>query len=273
MNFYSKQYLFEKMRSNYKADVQLIVTEDKNNCSKDIVISYLDENTELAQEWFKIYKSDEMKEKGYECGVVGYIGNPNYTTFLKIPSKYNNLLINEISGFSKLIFLQEVIIENGIKEIFQECFRDCVNLRSINIPSSVKSLRLSCFRGCASLESIDISNIDYLSDEVFYGCINLKEIKMPKNLKRISGFTFCGCEKLKSIDLGNEVESIGMAAFNGCYSLKELVIPPTIKEIWSDCFNGMEEWQTVIVNKKKEDIKLASNWDRGCNAKIIFGGQ
>jgi len=77
-------------------------------------------------------------------------------------------------------FLEEVVFENGCKDIVGECFEGCTQLRKVTIPTSIKRIWARAFKNCSSLSEIvlngkfKIDNKDYwntyFDKESFYGC-------------------------------------------------------------------------------------------------------
>ena len=51
---------------------------------------------------------------------------------------------------TQLSVMQNVIIENGVKDIGNYAFYECYEIRSINIPDSVKNLGKSAFESCTA---------------------------------------------------------------------------------------------------------------------------
>lgn len=68
----------------------------------------------------------------------------------------------------------EVIIPDGVTEIGDRAFSDCINITNICIPQSVTRVDDFAFSGCTGLTIIDIpSSITYIGNYAFLGCSNL----------------------------------------------------------------------------------------------------
>lgn len=78
-------------------------------------------------------------------------------------------------------------MENGIREIEEEAFKDCYNLRGISLSEC----------------------IDVIGQSVFSGCINLRHIYLPKSLRKIGKYAFDNCKNLRMLDLKQGVCEFG----------------------------------------------------------------
>ena len=64
--------------------------------------------------------------------------------------------MSKCSGFSDKSNVKTIAIENGVKSIYNDAFKQFTLLTSITIPDSVTSIGSSAFEGCTSLTSITI---------------------------------------------------------------------------------------------------------------------
>ena len=86
----------------------------------------------------------------------------------------------------------EVIIEDGVENICDRAFEDCIYLTGITIPDSVTKIGWYAFSNCTSLTSITL----------------------PDSVTSIGNSAFSNCDNLSSIMIPDNVTSIGMSAFN-----------------------------------------------------------
>ena len=102
--------------------------------------------------------------------------------------------------------LRDVTIPEGMKEIFDSRFYNCISITDLNIPSSVSSIGVQAFKGCTGLVSLEFSERITIGREAFSDCTGITSILLPKNEKD---------------------NDIGFSAFKGCSSLKDVFCPIT----------------------------------------------
>lgn len=109
-------------------------------------------------------------------------------TRLHIPST-----IKSLSGFHGTP-LEEVILEEGIETIGEECFRGCASLVSLSVPESTKKIDRAAFMDCTTLRMLKLpKTLDVLEDEVFRRCSQLERIDIPEGVTKIHHLVFAGC--------------------------------------------------------------------------------
>lgn len=93
-----------------------------------------------------------------------------------------------------------VIIEQGVTNIGDESFRDCLGLTFVVIANSVVSIGCGAFSGCTALEIFIIpENVRKIGDNAFRDCCTLKSITIPKSLRFFGNSLFYGCYSLETI--------------------------------------------------------------------------
>ena len=100
------------------------------------------------------------------------------------------------------MWINSIVIPNGVTSIGYWAFSSCSRLTSITIPDSVTSIGSEAFEWCTSLESITI----------------------PDSVTSIGSSAFEGCSSLTSVTIPDSVTSIGYCAFSSCSSLTSITI-------------------------------------------------
>lgn len=109
--------------------------------------------------------------------------------------------------------LEEVTVPDGVEEIGEGAFGDCVALKKVNLPEG----------------------LHYIGNNAFAGCCELSEVKLPEGLTAIGDSTFKGCGKLTDINIPGTVECIGDNAFAGC-GITEITLPDSLRSLGFSAF-------------------------------------
>lgn len=216
----------------------------------EVISEYAFDN---AQNLKKINISNELydiKANGiYQCENVEYtsidgiqyIGNENnpYLILLSVEEITNsNLVLPDgvkiiyANAFKDCLDLTSITMGQGLTSISDAAFSGCTNLESIKMPTSLISLGDSIFYNCSSLTSIELpTGITEIPSKAFYECVSLNSIVLSKNLKLIGESAFFNCSNLEKLDLPNCIEEIGDNALEGCTGISEINVPISVKKI------------------------------------------
>ena len=117
--------------------------------------------------------------------------------------------------------IEKVVIKDGITNIGEYAFYNCINLTNVSIPEGVTSIGLRAFSGCSSLTNITIpEGVTSIGLEAFSGCSSLTNITIPEGVTFIeSGSTFYGCSSLEEIQV--DVNNKNYYSENGILFNKE----------------------------------------------------
>lgn len=128
------------------------------------------------------------------------------------------------SAFRNCLSLENVIIENGVKTIEAFAFDKCENLKNITIPESVTELQRQCFSACKSLKRLDIPNsVTEIGANICSGCVKLEYFKFPKEIDKIMSSPFSMCYALTEVIMPKDISKIPMYYFADCKSLKRII--------------------------------------------------
>jgi hypothetical protein len=121
--------------------------------------------------------------------------------------------------------IKTAIIEQGVTNVGNYAFQDCVELTSATIPYSVTSIGEGAFQDCPKLSSITFpvpASLTSIGNGAFVWCRSLTSITLPASLTSIGSQAFQECYTLASITIPALVTSIGYMAFNYCVDLKSI---------------------------------------------------
>lgn len=99
--------------------------------------------------------------------------------------------------------IKKVIIEDGVTNIGEFAFADCIRLSSVSIPNSVTTIGYSAFYNT-----------------------NLSSIVIPDSVTCIDYDAFRDCTGLKSISLGSGITDFERYCFSGCNNITKITVSP-----------------------------------------------
>ena len=149
--------------------------------------------------------------------------------------------------------IEEIIIPEGVKYIFDSSFKDFTNLKKVQLPKSLQGFGYGVFSNCINLEKITIpANVSLIPAKMFSNCISLKKITYLGNIKAIDRCAFENCSSLSEINLPQSLESIDVMAFFGCKKVKEIHIPKKVSNIGYGAFSCIDSLTKITVDKGNE---------------------
>ena len=194
-----------------------------------------------------------LNADGQSYSVVG-IGTCTDTE-LVIPSEYNGLPVTNIgaNAFKECEFIVSVVIMEGIENIYQNAFRNCINLEKVEFPDSLRFIE------------------GFAGESVFYGC---KKLLVSENgiyyidnwVIAVDFNTVPDCVTIKEGTI-----AIGMHGLIGLPSSK-IVIPESVKIIcwigilFADNLNTVfylgnaDDWNAIDIGAGNEIITDAARY-------------
>lgn len=149
--------------------------------------------------------------------------------------------------------IQTIVMSDGITEIKDNAFADCVNLTTVNIPSSVTYIGDDAFKACSSLPVV---NNMRMADTYMVEVINksLSSYTIPEGVLWIGTNAFNGCNVL-SMTIPDEILGIGSNAFAGIVNVS--YNGTAIGTPWGALVhNGYVDGWLVYSNSSKTELLL-----------------
>ncbi len=155
--------------------------------------------------------------------------------------------------------IEKIVINDGVKGIGKNAFRECSVLPSVTIPNSVTSIGGSAFAYCSELSSVTIpSSVMSIGDNPFRGDDNLTTLTVDAGntafkivdgmLLTIGGEKIICCEYGKtSVTIPSSVTEIGRYAFANYSGLTNITIPDNVTDIDERAFYRCEDLTTVTI--------------------------
>ena len=195
------------------------------------------------------------------CSSLNNVIIPSSVTIIK------EGVFNSCYGLQKVVLPEltkndeDIIVVNGITDIYDEAFANCYVLNSINLPSTLTTIGESAFKNCEALRSVSIkdTSITVIPAYLFSGCRNLSNFEVNNSIVDVGDHAFDNCKKLvfnhadggnylgpedepykwfikadsdaEDIVIKDECEIILDSAFVKAKELKSLVIPNTITKL------------------------------------------
>ena len=171
--------------------------------------------------------------------------------------------------------LDEIILPEGLLELFVGAFDGVKGPKELTIPSTVNEASLFAI-GIPTLEILNL--LGYISDTTtfLYDMENLKHLNFPEGWKQIRMRGFWCLHALEEVELKEGLEVIGTQGFNFCDNLKVVHLPHSIKRIQDNAFYRCFKLETVYYHGTPEDKEkiVIINEDNGndllINANWIY---
>lgn len=152
------------------------------------------------------------------------------------------------SAFYKHKSLKKVTISQGITEIGEKAFSECLLLETVSFSNGLQILGKSAFTSCPTLKEVTLpATLTRIYVGAFSRCTSLKSIVIPGSVHTIGTSAFLGCTALQQATIENGVKAIGSSAFMNC-NIKEIIIPESVNLIEEDPFDGNPLERAIFKN-------------------------
>lgn len=157
--------------------------------------------------------------------------------------------------------LREIELPEGIIEIGDNCFENCIALKKINIKEGLKRIGINAFAH-SGLEEVKLpESIIEIGNGAFNNCKDLYDINLPSEIESIAGYSLentkylnnirpdeYGCKYVDNILLTSEnnespiihikagTRLIGAQAFKNRKDIEEVYIPKSVETICAEAF-------------------------------------
>lgn len=179
-----------------------------------------------------------MTTSVYGPNLAGLFLNKAYKHIV-MPASVRKAAADVFSGCAQL---QSVEFQNGITEVDENAFKNCISLTEIDL-QGVDSIHANAFFGCKMLHDLHhVSGVKFIGGYAFYGCTRLMGddgvLSLPL-VDSIPEYTFYKCVMLNDVRLSEKTKYIGQYAFSGCKTLPRITLPASLTvlppNVFTDC--------------------------------------
>ena len=199
-------------------------------------------------ESIKVGKNNQYYDSRNNCNAI--IETYSNTLLLGCPATLIPESVMRIGSFSfgdESDRAMSVNIPEGIKEIDERAFYNCLSLESIIIPDSVEKIGNEAFGRCQYLKEVRLSvGIMEIAKDLFADCIRLEDIEIPISVSKIGISAFYNCS-LQEMTIPNGVKNIGDYAFNGCNNLVSIKFLSRIDSIGEGVFQRCNKLANIYI--------------------------
>lgn len=173
--------------------------------------------------------------------------------------------------------LETVEIPEGVVEIADFAFYNCITITDIVMPEGFKRIGKYAFYNCTSVQNLHMSStFEEIGDYAFTGFFvgnNISRLYFPEGFKRIGDGAFLSSFNLKIVELPSTLEYIGYLAFGMANSLERMYLasqtPPEIGT-YQDDVGGTYTEIFSIINAGKTIIYVPSGRVDGVSVLDIY---
>ena len=181
------------------------------------------------------YQCEEIQQviipEGVEYLKAGAFAECSNLKKIILPTTLEN--IGEVQRRThNLRILRDYITRSSIKGIFEG-----TAINEIDLPNLIREIPENCFSGCKELRKVQFpDDLKLIGYGAFKNCKNITEIQLPSFVEEIGKFAFFGCTKLFKVEINDGLNRIEDEAFEKCTAIKEIKIPRTVQEFGDDIF-------------------------------------
>ena len=207
-----------------------------------------------------------IKSIGY--GAFYGCDNLQYNTFDNALYLGNDVNKYVALMMSKSEDIQQCLVSDSCRIIYESAFFNCTALDSVSIPNSVWSIESNAFSNTALRNVVLPKSLTTIETGLFNECTKLESVVIPASVTSIGNNAFYWCESLTSVTLPDSLTQIGGSAFNYCLGLKKIIIPMTVDSIGMSAFFRCNK-ATVYC----EADSIPAHWDKEWNSnggKVVW---
>ena len=163
------------------------------------------------------------------------------------------LVDNPNKCYEAHIYLESLVLAEGVKIVGKHQFKNCINLKNIILPKSIEVIGQAAFAGTGIEEITFTDNIKIIEEYAFDCCYNLREIKLVDVLQEIKEGAFRSC-MIEEITIPKTVHKC-VNAFIGCDFLEKIKVYDNIEYFVHENETGSNQ-KIYIINSNSFEEKI-----------------
>lgn len=197
---------------------------------------------------------------------------------ITVPNQINGVKVTSIgeNAFALCSGIERIVVSEGITQIKNGAFFDCLSLADVVLPESLEKLGSQpssseiiwgnykgVFENCA-IKSLDLPyKLNFVGRRAFRGCKRLAKINLPNAIKKIPAQCFEGCSSLQEVLLPDKLTHIRESAFRGT-AIENIKVPPSVTEIEKYAFDSCQKLSKVTLYEGL--LKIGPNAFQNCTS-------
>ena len=237
------------------------------------VVNKKEETPVFQTEGTTLIKYNGKEENVVIPGDITHIGKMAFQGNTKLKSvkteKGSKLKTIGTGAFEKCSALSTISFTEGLVEIGDYAFANCVSLKDFFSPNSVATIGKGAFSDCVQLEFVTFArSLKEVKDEAFKNCFVLDDLEISSSLEKIGDNAFVGCNQLVNVQVDSSNQSFMIS--DGILYTKdqsEIVLAPnvvssiinvlpSVKKIRSNAFHNASKVVELHVPATVEEIEL-----------------
>lgn len=191
----------------------------------------------------------------FDFALVMSIGNNAFGDCVNLQTAENIKVDLPRGVFSGCISLQNVRMNESVKNICENAFFGCTALQTLELPRQLTEIGTSAFEGCSALTQVNVeSSVTSIGARAFFGCANADIEVAPAAESRTIGSEAFRESGIKAIDLAKTSFGYGTAVFMDSVSL-ESVVNLGVSTVYDNMFNGCTALETVTMTDGVTELR------------------
>ena len=226
--------------------------DDKYSCINSIKDSFKDEKIISKEELEQFIGSHNGKDKVNESKSINeekpLSEDSDYDEY--DPRNYSNDPYNSNGRLKR-----NLVIRNGVEEIFGGIFSESPEIESVVLPNTLKTIGPGAFFQCRNLTNINIPNsVTRIETEAFLGCNSLINITIPDNVKYIAPDAFDTNTNLTiTCKAGSAAEEYAVKCRINIKYIGKSPFEPNIEDLFNKFYNIIK---SKVANMSKYNIVI-----------------
>ena len=142
-------------------------------------------------------------------------------------------------------------LPEGLTNIGDMAFFDCVNLTAVTLPSTVTEIGWLAFCQCRSMTILSLNDgLLEIGRSAFEQCEKLQDLRLPETLTTLGYHAFYACNALRYVKIPASVKQMGQGVFAYCQSLISAEIAAPLEVVPSWTFYGCESLTSIALHQQ-----------------------